>query len=210
MEPQETTTEILAFHGELARRLIEMKEADDRAQAVIDQSGLAEGEYHPELEALHLANARELESIIEAHGWPGRHLVGEDAAAAAFQIVLHAISYPPFQLWCLELLETAVQLNRALPKQFAILFDRIRFNQRLPQRYGTILDWDENGTLRPWKLESPDGIDELRASVGLEPLGIYAARMRFNAEIDGERSPSDCKAYLERIQAWAHDVGWIY
>jgi hypothetical protein len=193
----------------LPSRLLEMKELDDRTSEELHSWSSTHREYHPDLETVHLMNAHELETIIQEHGWPGIDLVGEEAAAAAFQIAVNAISYPSFQLWCLDLIEFAVEMKQALPKHFAIMFDRIRFNQRLPQRYGTILDWDLNGNLKPWILEAPFEIDSLRASVGLEPLGIYAARMRFQADIDGELPPSDCVGYQQKIERWVRSVGWI-
>src|SRR2546430_12422286 len=38
---------------------------------------------------------------------------------------------------------------------------------RSPQVYGTQYDWDEKGELNPHPVEDPEGVDELRRSVGL-------------------------------------------
>ena len=43
------------------------------------------------------ANTARLEEIVDAHGWPGIALVGEDGAGAAFLLAQHADHAPDFQ-----------------------------------------------------------------------------------------------------------------
>ena len=52
--------------------------------------GLFDG-YHPRMQEIHERNAKRLLAILNLHGWPGRDLVGESAAEAAWLVVQHAI-----------------------------------------------------------------------------------------------------------------------
>ncbi|HBE42600.1 MAG TPA: hypothetical protein DDW27_15630 [Bacteroidales bacterium] len=58
------------------------------------------------------------------------------------------------------------------------MFDRMRMNQNLPQRYGThpILDNKATGELKLYPLEDESRVDEWRKEKGLEPLNEYMAR----------------------------------
>jgi hypothetical protein len=105
---------------------------------------------------VHESNAQRLEKIIDAFGWPGASLVGEDGAEAAWLILQHAISKPILQRRCLPLLQRAAEQGQALWKQYAMLLDRIRFNERKPQVYGTQFDWDKDGQMSPWPMEDPN------------------------------------------------------
>ena len=64
-------------------------------------------------------------------------LVGEKGAKAAWRIALHSIAEPAFMRQCRDLLDAASQSGDAPRWQFAIIDDRIRVYEGLPQRYGT-------------------------------------------------------------------------
>ena len=78
-----------------------------------------------------------MKSIVEKHGWPGKSLVGDDGAAAAWLIAQHATHDLPFMEHCTALLEAAVEQGEASPKHLAYLSDRVRVHQGKPQIYGT-------------------------------------------------------------------------
>jgi len=69
----------------------------------------------------------------------------------------------------------------------AFLTDRIRFNERKLQVYGTVCDWDEYGQLSPWAIEDRAGVDQRRATVRLPPLADVVADARAQAAAEGDR-----------------------
>lgn len=91
----------------------------------------------------------------------------------------------------------------------AYLTDRIRFNQRLPQVYGTIFDWDEQGEMSPWCIENPETVEKRRQEVGLPPLEEYMQTMRNSAREEGHCPPASYDARQREIETWAKHVGWI-
>lgn len=193
----------------LESRLRRLLDHDRETRAELAASGELFDGYHPLMEAVHRSNARALETILDESGWPGRSRVGEAGAEAAFRIAQHAISLPDFQRRCLELLRGAVAAGEAPGWQAAMLEDRIRFNERRPQRYGTVFDWDESGELSPWSIDDAAGVDERRAAVDLGPLAEAVADLRGRAAREGDRPPGDWLARQRRIAEWARQVGWI-
>ncbi len=188
-------------------QLLALVEEDERVRTDLLDSGSLFGGYHPRMEAVHLANARALSTMI-GEGWPTVAEVGEEGQRAAWVIAQHAISQPQFQRQCLALLETAVAQGDAPAWQMAMLSDRIRVLEGRPQRYGTQFDWDENGQISPLPIEEACGVEERRAQVGLEPLAEATARHRRNAQENGERPPADRAQHLAGADAWARRVGW--
>jgi len=192
---------------EVRQRLLSMMEEDSRVRAELSANGeLFEG-YAPEMAEVHERNARELEAIIERYGWPGKSLVGEEGADAAWLILQHAIGRPELLRKCLPHLKGAAKRGEADPAHAAYLEDRICFFERRPQHYGTQFDWDEEGNLSPWLLEDPEKVDENRSSVGLEPLAERIKEVR--KEIEDEQRPGDFKKRQEELLAWARSVGWL-
>jgi len=65
------------------------------------------------------------------------------------------------------------------PTDLAMLEDRVRVGDGLPQRYGSQLRPGEDGrTLRFDPIEELPGLEERRARVGLPPLAVYICMMR--------------------------------
>jgi len=117
-----------------------------------------------------------LRRIIAERGWPGRSLVGRDAADAAFLIVQHSPS-DAFQREMLPLLQAAADSGEAGAADVALLTDRVRTHDGKPQLYGTqfrIVD----GGLEPFPIEDPAGLDARRQRVGLLPMAEYVAMLR--------------------------------
>lgn len=189
--------------------LAAMLERDRATRPHLVESGRLFDGYAPEMEAVHAENARALERILDAHGWPGMSLAGCDGGIAAWTVALHAIGMPAFQRRCLALLERAVHEGEAPPAFAAMMEDRIRFNERRPQRYGTIFDWDERGRMAPWTIEDPDGVDARRAAVGLRPLDEELRKVRRAPREKGDAPPKDPAARRRAIDDWARRTGWI-
>jgi hypothetical protein len=76
--------------------------------------------------------------------------------------------------------EYAKKLYRLLCRdQYALMFDRMRMNQNLSQKYGThfILDNRASGKNILYPLEDETKVDEWRKEIGLEPLDDYLRKM---------------------------------
>lgn len=115
-----------------------------------------------------------LKGVVEKHGWPGKSLVGEDGAHAAWLLVQHADADLPFQKTCLVLLEAATKKGEATGTDLAYLTDRVLAAEGKKQRYGTQLEL-KGGKLVPKQLEDPEQVDARRKELGLMPMAEYVA-----------------------------------
>jgi hypothetical protein len=161
---------------ECRRELIEMKEkahltrdALERNEdgRIVDEEGLDEMRAMEERHAERLA-----ELMDELGGWPDREAVGSEGSNAAHFVALHADHDVPFQEHCLELMEEAVEADRADAESYAYLADRVRINRDDDQLYGTHLAVEE-GAVTPFPIEDRDRLDERREEMGLEPFEDY-------------------------------------
>jgi hypothetical protein len=192
----------------LRSELIAMAAADLALRAELASSGALFEGYHPRMRALHETNAARLSAILDSHGWPGRSLVGDEAAEAAWLILQHAIGDPALQRRGLALLQSAAAANDVAPAHVATLEDRIRASEGRPQRYGTQFDWDERGSVSPLPIEDEANVDARRAAVGLCPLAEQIERMRRDAAAAGEHAPKDWQARQAEIREWRRATGW--
>ena len=113
---------------------------------------------------------RRLVEILDTYGWPGKGLVGEDGAAAAWTLALHTMPNPDVLRRCLRLLRDAAAAGEAELWQVAFLVDRVSLVERNVQVYGTTICRQEDGSFAPPLLEDPDHVDARRRAVGLPPL----------------------------------------
>jgi len=188
--------------GEAADELIAMAELDSKVRDELAASGQLQQGYAPAMAAVHEKNALRLKEIIAQIGWPTERLVGGRAAEAAWLIAQHAIAHPQFQRSCHKLLAAAARDHLIPAWQPAMLEDRIRMFEGRPQLYGSQLEPDQHGNLRPYAIEDPEGVEERRRAAGLEPL----------AEILARAKPQPLRADRERFehdyQEWLIAVGW--
>lgn len=121
-------------------------------------------------------NLEELEVLLQEKGWPKRSQVGPAAAGAAFFIIQH--SNAEAQQKYISMLGERCRENEADCNQYALMFDRMRMNQNLPQRFGTHhnLDPAKGKTNELYPLEDETKVDEWRKEIGLEPLKDYLIR----------------------------------
>jgi hypothetical protein len=192
----------------LRDELLALEAEDRRVRAELVAAGELGDGYHPRMEEVHRRNAARLKEVIAAHGWPGKSLVGEEGAKAAWFILRHAIGEPALQRRGVELLRQAVAAGEAAAWQAAYLEDRVRFFEGRPQVYGTQYEWGEDGQLGPYPVEDMEGVDERRRTVGLWPLEENTRRMREDSARSGERPPADLAGERRKMEEWARSVGW--
>ncbi len=181
------------------------KDAEVRAQLI--ERGELFGGYHPEMEAVHTANGRILESLLKTHGWPDAVRDGEAAQTNAWLIVMHAISLPSLQRKVLALLKE--HPSGSAPSELAMLEDRTLVFSGQKQKYGTQFDWDATGKLNPFPTEEEENVDKRRAEVGLSPLAEAIRKSRERSVAEGETPPKDFARYSQAREAWMLRVGWI-
>jgi hypothetical protein len=150
-------------------------------------------------------NAVWLREVVTKLGWPGRSLVGDDGAHAAWLLAQHADRDPALQKHCLTLLEQAVAASEAEPRDLAFLTDRVRLASGQSQIYGTQMT-AHDGRFAVRRLADPETVDERRASVGLEPLNEYLNRA---LELHGPPSPARmlCPNCSAEIEVWLPEPG---
>lgn len=177
---------------------------DDETRARLAAGGVLFDGYHPEMEAVHRANAARLRELVAVHGWPGRALVGAAAASAAWRIVQHAIGEPELMRAMLPVLEAAAVAGDVASAEVAMLDDRIRVLEGRPQRYGTQYDWNDafDAMVPSGEVEDPEAVDVRRAAVGLPPI-----EWRRPPPPD-EPPPADPAARRAAYEAWLRVTGW--
>jgi hypothetical protein len=150
-------------------------------------------------------NANWLEKIVNEVGWPGLSLVGHEGAHAAWMLAQHADRHPAFQRRCQALMQEAVARGEASPADLAHLTDRVLLTQGKQQIFGTQTTARDRRFVA-CRLRDPDRVDELRASVGLEPLETYLRRV---LEQYGEPSPAQvrCRTCGVTNDVWLPEIG---
>lgn len=196
------------MNTKLSRQLITMAKADKELREDLASEGSLFKGYHPLMKAVHDQNAEKLSKVVKKYGWPGKSLVGEEGADAAWLILQHAIAHPQLQRECFPLLVEKVNEGEISPVQVAMLEDRIRCFEGRPQRFGTQFDWDENGKMSPLPVDDMHHVEVRRKHVGLSPLAEETERKRKEVAESKEHPPVDYKIYLEEKEKWLNENGW--
>lgn len=194
---------------QIAQELLDLFADDQRVRAELAADGSLFKGYNARMREVHERNAARLEEILRSHGWPGIHLAGREGAEAAWRIAQHAIAMPQFQRRCLKLLQSAVARGDADAQHAAYLDDRIAYNERRPQKYGTQFDWNEIGDMAPWQVDDAKAVERRRQALGMAPWAEHVAKMRDDWRRSKERAPADWQARQRDIEAWAREVGWL-
>ncbi|WP_407940896.1 DUF6624 domain-containing protein [Nonomuraea antri] len=158
--------------GELRDELLQRMQQDQAARTCAPPHTPWTDEQHAHLTAVDVSNTAFLKRVIAQHGWPGRDLVGEQAAHAAWLLAQHADRDVAFQRSCLPLLEEAAKAGQATWADYAYLVDRVRVADGQLQVYGTQYGMRE-GRLELQPVEDLDHLDERRARAGLGPHAEY-------------------------------------
>jgi len=192
----------------LRAELLAMKQTDlAYRESILEKGSLYEG-YDKQMEAIHLQNATRLNQIIEEKGWPGKSLVGEDGASAAFLIAQHAISNPALQRSFLISLSHAASTGEATEIQRACLQDRILYNEGKQQQYGLLFDWSDEGEMIA-NVDDINAVNQRRKAIGLKTTVQEALEAhRKEVEEEGGGAPKDIGKHREMAKQWAIRVGW--
>lgn len=162
---------------DLRSRLLELRAVDQRLRIRLTQGGGDIEALTQELRAKDLDHAREVRAMLASLGrWPGRALVGEEGAEAAWLLVQHADHDRALQELALDLLEPAVEAGEAPGVHLAYLQDRVLVAKGRPQRFGTQALIEDGGIVFH-AIEDPEGVDERRAALGLPPLASYRRQL---------------------------------
>ncbi|WPU65936.1 DUF6624 domain-containing protein [Peredibacter starrii] len=175
---------------------------DHAMREVLLQKGVLWDTYHPEMEKIHLANAKKLQSMIQKMGFPVLSNAGEKGVRLSWLIIHHAISWPDFMKEGLTQMRLAAAQHDYLLELLAYTDDRIAFYEDRPQLYGTNLDWIA-GELKRTPIADPAFLDQRRKSLGLPPVS------RVPIPTGEERPPKDPEKKLREFKEWQRRVGWI-
>lgn len=146
-----------------------------------DQEALQKGQAPQVFEELTRINSERMKAIVDQIGWPTISKVGKEGSRNAWLLVQHSDHDREFQRRILEMMKKE-PAGEVKPSNIAYLEDRVLVAAGKNQRYGTQLDWLEEGvvvTIKP--VEDPENLNKRRAEVGLNPIEEYlgdAARLR--------------------------------
>jgi hypothetical protein len=161
----------------LRQELLRMVQDDQALRRQLVGTNKPDAELLKKLETTDRKNTTRLKGIVDKHGWPGKSLVGEDGANAAWLLVQHADRDSDFQKRCLRLLKDAVRNGEASASDLAYLTDRVLVADKKKQLYGTQFTM-KNGELVPHPIEDEEHIDQRRKHVGLGPLAEYRKQLK--------------------------------
>lgn len=113
-----------------------------------------------------------LRGLVEHHGWIDPSRFGEEAAGAAFVLLVQSGDLP-LALAALPELERMTRDGDFPARNFAQFCDRVQLDLGRSQRYGTQLATAIDGRLRLLPIAERDSLEERRAAIGLEPHADY-------------------------------------
>ncbi len=197
------------IYTEIAEIIIGLRNKDLELRDSLVQGGqLGEG-YNEEMADLHNRNAIILHEIIDTIGYPTVDRVGKEASDAAWLVIQHSIGQPHFMKKAAELLQEAVQENKANPLGLAYLTDRIAVFEGKPQLYGTQFDWGKDGEMKPNLFDDITKVNQRRKALGLNTLEEQTEIMKEKVKNENQRPPENFAARQYEYNKWRKSVGWI-
>ncbi|MFP5385103.1 MAG: DUF6624 domain-containing protein [Bacteriovoracia bacterium] len=174
---------------------------DHQMRNILLEKGVLSDTYHPEMEKVHLNNARRLQEMIKKMGFPVLSNAGDKGVRLSWLIIQHAISWPDFMKECLMEMRLAAGQNDYILELLTYTEDRVAFFEGRPQLYGTNADWI-NGELKRTPIEDITRVDARRKSMGLPPLA--------SSPVQGplDRPPKDPAKKDAEFRKWLIKVGW--
>lgn len=144
---------------------------------LVIRTGAPSDEQMRQIEAVDSANTVQLKRLIAQYGFPTWSLVGQAASGQAWLIAQH--SNPEYLGVFLKSYRKAVNENNAEKSKLALMEDRHRMNEGLPQLYGSQLF----GTNAFFPIANIEGVDERRQTMGLEPIKEYAKKFNLDTVV---------------------------
>lgn len=127
-------------------------------------------------------NKKQVTGIIDAHGWPGKSMVGKQASLAAFLVIQHS-DKETMEKYLPQLREAAAK-GEAEKSQLALMEDRVLMNNGKPQIYGSQLNVNnETGQPELYKIADEANVNKRREEMGLEPLEDYLKRFGIDYQV---------------------------
>lgn len=123
------------------------------------------------------ANSEALKKIVAEYGWPSIKTFSKVTDYQAWIIVQHADHDLDFQEAMLRLIREEAKNKNTSLSNFAYLHDRVNFNKKNPQVYGTQGGCKGKGNWTPYDLKEPEKLDAYRKSVDLPPMEEFKKRM---------------------------------
>lgn len=172
------------MNEKLRGELIELARAEDAMRADVPSAGDVDvlvpssvlvGSAGGELIGLRREHNTRLREIINAHDWPGASMVREDGCEAAWRLAMFALDDRELQGRCLMLLEDITEEGEVQAWQPAFLLDRLLAQDGKDQFYGSQLRLADDGTVTPFPIANPGGVDARRAAIGVPPLADHLA-----------------------------------
>lgn len=174
---------------------------DHQMRNILLEKGVLADTYHPEMEKVHINNARRLQELIAKKGFPVLSNAGEKGVRLSWLIIHHAISLPDFMRTCLTEMRLAAGQHDYILELLAYTEDRVAFFEGRPQLYGTNADWI-NGELKRTPIEDIAKVDLRRKGMGLPPINKNPVISTM------ERPPKDPEKKTREFEAWLVKVGW--
>ncbi|MDX2142271.1 MAG: DUF6624 domain-containing protein [Rhodospirillaceae bacterium] len=115
----------------------------------------------------------EMKALLQRYRWFTISDFGAETDNNAWILIQHADRDVEFQKHVLSVLEALYPKGETNPRNYAYLVDRVARNENRPQRFATQGTCTAPGTWEPFPTEKPDQVDDMRRSVGLEPLSEY-------------------------------------
>lgn len=168
------------YHSDQAIR-ISYIEAEKRSGKNSDESRKIYGEW----ERIDSVNREKVIALLERYGWLSPYEVGDQGSMALWLVIQH--SDLETQQKYLPMMRRAVKENKAKASELALLEDRVRLGLGEKQIFGSQLVTDSvtgHNVLAP--IEDEVNVNKRRASVGLEPLEVYAKRFDIEYSLPGQ------------------------
>ncbi len=122
-------------------------------------------------------NTAYMRRVLAQCGWPKKSIVGPEAAKAAWRLTQHADMDPEYQVLAARQLKYAVLSKEAEPWDLAVLVDRNRRLNDLPQVYGMQFFSAPDGAIEFYSIVSPAQLDSRRKEIGLPSFFCWATRL---------------------------------
>lgn len=180
-------------------KLKPLVESDLNLRNVLLERGILNDAYHPEMEKVHIKNAKALKKLIDKMGFPVLSNAGEDGVRKSWLIIHHAISLPDFMKSSLIEMRLAASEKDYLLELLAYTEDRVAYFAGRKQLYGTNCDW-QDGELKPTPIEDQDKVNLRRKSIGLPPLG--------EVSLGNSKPPNKPELKAKEFDLWLKRVGW--